>query len=110
MNLIKILNHAVHFLDPDEESQLILDVILLIEHLNNPNFRVAVFGPFNHGKSTLLNALLGSYTVPIALIPTTGAAISIKYGESLKTAVDRLSHLQALMAHLGHLKHSTSTP
>ncbi len=87
MNLIKTLNHAVDFLDSDEESQLILDVILLIEHLNNPNFRVAVFGPFNHGKSTLLNALLGSYTVPIALIPTTGAAISIKYGESLQSHI-----------------------
>lgn len=60
---------------------------MLIEHLNNPNFRVAVFGPFNHGKSTLLNALLGSYTVPMSLIPTTGAAISIKYGESLQSDI-----------------------
>ncbi|EAM52207.1 hypothetical protein CwatDRAFT_5335 [Crocosphaera watsonii WH 8501] len=37
--------------------------------------------PFNYGKSTLLNALLGEKTLPIDLIPTTGAAIYVKYGE-----------------------------
>ena len=39
------------------------------------------FAPFNYGKSTLLNALLGEKTLPIDLIPTTGAAIYVKYGD-----------------------------
>jgi hypothetical protein len=46
-----------------------------------------VFAPFNYGKSTLLNALLGDRTLPIDLIPTTGAAIVIRYGESLSTRI-----------------------
>lgn len=50
-------------------------------------FRIAVFGPFNYGKSTLLNALLGERTLPIDLIPTTGAAIAVRYGPELQTRI-----------------------
>lgn len=49
--------------------------------------RVAVFGPFNYGKSTLLNAILGQKTLPIDLIPTTGAAIRVRYGAELQTTI-----------------------
>ncbi|WP_404785166.1 dynamin family protein [Altericista sp. CCNU0014] len=50
-------------------------------------FRIAVFGPFNYGKSTLLNALLGERTLPMDLIPTTGAAIAVRYGPELQTRI-----------------------
>ncbi|OKH54488.1 dynamin family protein [Calothrix sp. HK-06] len=63
------------------------DVTAICDYLNNPNFRIAVFGPFNHGKSTLLNAMLGSKTLPIDLIPTTGAAITVKYGTNIRTRI-----------------------
>ncbi|HYW20241.1 MAG TPA: dynamin family protein [Nodularia sp. (in: cyanobacteria)] len=46
-----------------------------------------VFGPFNHGKSTLLNAILGNRTLPIDLIPTTGAMITVKYGSDVRTRI-----------------------
>jgi hypothetical protein len=49
--------------------------------------RIAVFGPFNYGKSTLLNAILGERALPIDLIPTTGAAIRVRYGEILQTRI-----------------------
>lgn len=49
--------------------------------------RIAVFGPFNYGKSTLLNALLGEKALPMDLIPTTGAAIGIRYGPELQTRI-----------------------
>jgi ribosome biogenesis GTPase A len=55
--------------------------------LENPAFRIAVFGLFNYGKSTLLNALLGEKTLPIDLIPTTGAEILVKYGQELSTKI-----------------------
>jgi GTPase SAR1 family protein len=63
------------------------DVTAICNYLTNPNFRIAVFGPFNHGKSTLLNAMLGSKTLPIDLIPTTGAAITVKYGTDIRTRI-----------------------
>ncbi|NET52214.1 MAG: dynamin, partial [Merismopedia sp. SIO2A8] len=58
------------------------------DRLTSPTFRVTVFAPFNYGKSTLLNALLGHRALPIDLIPTTGAAIHIVYGESLHTTIE----------------------
>ncbi len=71
-NTSKLLNH---------------DVTAVCNYLTNPSFRIAVFGPFNHGKSTLLNAMLGSKTLPIDLIPTTGAAITVKYGTDIRTRI-----------------------
>ncbi len=67
--------------------QLQNDITAICNYLVNPNFRIAVFGPFNHGKSTLLNAMLGDKTLPIDLIPTTGAAISVKYGTDIRTRI-----------------------
>ncbi len=52
-----------------------------------PPFRIAVFAPFNYGKSTLLNAILGERTLPIDLIPTTGAAITVRYDPILQTQI-----------------------
>jgi signal recognition particle receptor subunit beta len=51
------------------------------------DLRIVVFGPFNYGKSTLLNAILGEKTLPIDLIPTTGAAITVRYGEQLNIKI-----------------------
>ncbi|MBD2058629.1 dynamin family protein [Oculatella sp. FACHB-28] len=66
------------------------DVLNVCDRLTHSTFRIAVFGPFNYGKSTLLNALLGERTLPIDLIPTTGAAIAVRYGAELQTRI-RLS-------------------
>lgn len=86
-NLIKSLQSATKLLDLARTSQLSQDINLICQHLANPNFQIAVFGPFNHGKSTLLNAILGNRTLPIDLIPTTGAAITVKYGTDLRTRI-----------------------
>jgi GTPase SAR1 family protein len=55
--------------------------------LSSQSFRIVVFAPFNYGKSTLLNAILGEKTLPIDLIPTTGAAITVRYGSQLQTTI-----------------------
>lgn len=89
-DLLNSLRSAIGLLDVEQESQLRKDVISICNHLENPNFRIAVFGPFNYGKSTLLNALLGNRTLPIDLIPTTGAAINVKYGKELHTRITML--------------------
>jgi predicted GTPase len=81
------LKSASALLDLEGKSQLYQDIIAISTHLANPSFRIAVFAPFNHGKSTLLNAMLGNRTLPIDLIPTTGAAITVKYGTELQTRI-----------------------
>ncbi|MBW4672433.1 MAG: dynamin family protein [Cyanomargarita calcarea GSE-NOS-MK-12-04C] len=85
--LVESLKSASLLLKLYPKSQLYQDINTICNHLVNPNFRIAVFGPFNHGKSTLLNAMLGNRTLPIDLIPTTGAAITVKYGSDVRTRI-----------------------
>ncbi|WP_414623975.1 dynamin family protein [Calothrix sp. CCY 0018] len=92
--LVESLKSATKSLNVESTSQLSRDVEAISQHLINPNFRIAVFGPFNHGKSTLLNALLGNKTLPIDLIPTTGAAITVKYGDEVETRITFLDGKQ----------------
>lgn len=86
-NIISNLRSTLGLLDLEPDSQLKKDVISICDYFENPTYRIAVFGPFNHGKSTLLNALLGKKTLPIDLIPTTGAAIYLRYGETLHSKI-----------------------
>lgn len=86
-NLSACLRSAIGMLELEPSSQLRQDVISVCDYLENPTYRIAVFGPFNYGKSTLLNALLGQRTLPIDLIPTTGAAIYVRYGDELRTKI-----------------------
>jgi GTPase SAR1 family protein len=86
-NSIDCLNSLIGILELERDSQLRKDAEVLCHYLKNPNLQIAVFGPFNHGKSTLLNALLGQKTLPMDLIPTTGAAIYVRYGEELTTKI-----------------------
>ncbi len=80
----KNLRNAASFLDPQEDSQLISDIETVCQQLVDSSFRIAVVAPFNFGKSTLLNALLGQEVMPTKCIRTTGSAIRIKYGKKLK--------------------------
>ncbi|XHX79967.1 MAG: dynamin family protein [Stenomitos frigidus ULC029] len=81
------LRAAVGLLELDRDSPLQQDVSAVCDQFTRPGFRIAVFAPFNYGKSTLLNALLGERTLPIDLIPTTGAAITVRYGATVQTRI-----------------------
>ena len=80
----KNLRNAASFLDPEADSQLISDIETVCQQLVDSSFRIAVVAPFNFGKSTLLNALLGQEIMPTKCIRTTGSAIRIKYGKKLR--------------------------
>jgi SLT domain-containing protein len=87
LNLANYILSAIGMLELENDSQLRQDVMAICDYVKNPRFRIAVFAPFNYGKSTLLNSLLGEKTLPIDLIPTTGAAIYVRYGEKLSTRI-----------------------
>ena len=86
-NLTDNLKSALGILELDKNSQLYRDTTSICDYLAKPTFQIAVFGPFNYGKSTLLNALLGNRALPIDLVPTTGAAIYVNYGEELHAKI-----------------------
>jgi Dynamin family len=83
--LLNQLQKAIGGLELAPTDRLRQDIAAL--SFEEPTFRIAVFAPFNYGKSTLLNAILGERTLPIDLIPTTGAAISVRYGPTLQTLI-----------------------
>lgn len=83
LEISKSLKATCQFLDAQEHQQLIKDVQLVCEQLVNPHFGIAVLAPFNFGKSTLINALLGREIMPTKMIRTTGTIIRIKYGKTL---------------------------
>ena len=80
----KNLRNAASFLDPEADRQLISDIETVCQQLVDSSFRIAVVAPFNFGKSTLINALLGQDVMPTKCIRTTGSPITIKYGKKLK--------------------------
>ena len=84
--LLTALRRAVGLMD-DTQTQLKVEVIEACDRIHSPVYRVAVFGPFNYGKSTLLNALLGEKALPMDLVPTTGAGITVKYGAEPRTQI-----------------------
>lgn len=51
-------------------------------------FKVVVVGEYNRGKSTLINALLGSEVLPTAIIETTDVISVIRYGETTRLCVE----------------------
>jgi GTPase SAR1 family protein len=85
--LVSVIRAALGLLEFEKSSPLYRDCISLCDYLEDPIFRIAIFGPFNYGKSTLINAILGERALPIDLIPTTGAAIHVGYGKDLHTQI-----------------------
>ncbi|GAB4192121.1 MAG: hypothetical protein Fur006_36140 [Coleofasciculaceae cyanobacterium] len=84
---INFLLSCCQVLDSETHSELILEILAFCSKLVDTNLVLSVFAPFNQGKSTLLNALLGQKFLPIGLVPTTGTAIRVKYGDKLSTCI-----------------------
>lgn len=82
----KTVNLAASLLNGDH-AELRRGLAAITEHAERPELRGAVFGPFNQGKSTLLNALLGSRSLPIDIVPTTGSAIVIRHGTNVESII-----------------------
>ncbi len=53
-----------------------------LEGLEDHTFRLAVVGEFKRGKSTFINALLGSHVLPADILPTSATLNRITYGIS----------------------------
>ncbi len=102
--LLATLRSAVGLLELDRTDPLWRDVDVIVQQVEQTGFRIAVFGPFNYGKSTLLNAILGERALPIDLIPTTGAAIRVCYGAELQTRIRLVDGTEQMAAGTDLLK------
>jgi GTP-binding protein EngB required for normal cell division len=59
----------------------------LAARLEEDTFEVALFGRVSSGKSSLLNALLGTEILPVGVNPITAVPTKLRYGKTLKAAV-----------------------
>lgn len=63
------------------------DVNDFLEKTESKNYRVAVIGEFNRGKSSLINALLGLEVLPTDILPTTAVVNRIVYDTEQKVVI-----------------------
>jgi ribosome biogenesis GTPase A/uncharacterized coiled-coil protein SlyX len=59
----------------------------LIQKLLADRFHLVVVGEFNHGKTTFVNALLGSTVLPTGVTPTTAVIHHLEYADSPRAEV-----------------------
>jgi GTP-binding protein EngB required for normal cell division len=59
----------------------------LAARLEDNNLEVALFGRVSSGKSSLLNALLGTAVLPVGVNPITSVPTRLQYGTTLRAAV-----------------------
>lgn len=59
----------------------------IADQLVSQTYRVAVVGEFKKGKSSLINALLGSSILPTDILPMTAAVNRVVYGEKERIVV-----------------------
>jgi len=59
----------------------------LREKIENNVFNLVVLGQFKRGKTSLINALLGSEILPTAVVPLTSIATILKYGGTFNIRV-----------------------
>ncbi len=62
-------------------------IATLAGRMEDNNLEVALFGRVSSGKSSLLNALLGTDVLPVGVNPITAVPAKLRYGTSLRAAV-----------------------
>jgi GTPase Era involved in 16S rRNA processing len=77
-------NSVIPGLGLTSEAAYLVDCITYIRH---GVFRISVFGAFNAGKSTLLNALLGTKILPAYPLPTTAMVTNLVYGGRIEIMI-----------------------
>lgn len=68
-------------------SDVAAEVASLAERLAEGRFYVACIGQFKRGKSSLINALVGSGVLPTGIVPVTAVPTVLRYGPRLRARV-----------------------
>jgi signal recognition particle receptor subunit beta len=77
--------------DPSSQPGTALEIDALIDYLSKEPIRVAVFGEFSAGKTTMLNALIGEEILSVAVEPTTAVPTRIRYAREFNIFIERSS-------------------
>jgi tRNA U34 5-carboxymethylaminomethyl modifying GTPase MnmE/TrmE len=83
-NALQEVGQLLNNLGEHSTAQRVAD---LASGVNRPELQVVIFGEFNRGKSTLINALLGRLVLPAKLVPTTGHVTRLVFGANEQVRV-----------------------
>lgn len=61
------------------ENTIVNDIEEVLQQLSTKLYKVAVVGEFKRGKSSLINALLGTEVLPTDILPTTAVVNKCKF-------------------------------
>lgn len=82
INIMDKLEEAAKLLGSTEICKAeLIKVRNLADKVEKQRLTISVIGQFKRGKSTLVNAILGSEILPVGIVPVTSVVTAISYGE-----------------------------
>ena len=70
----------------------------LVEKLENQNAYLLIFGPLKSGKSTLMNAISGSYVSEVTSLPGYPCLVFVRHAEAARFSVTRYNGRESVFA------------
>lgn len=89
LELAAIIRALLHIADRRKDEISVQECRRLLARLAEDRFNLAILGQFSRGKSSLMNALLGSDKLPTGVLPLTSVITTVTYGESEKVLLQR---------------------
>jgi small GTP-binding protein len=89
LDLAAIVRSLLHTTERRKDDQSISECRRVLARLAEDRFNLAIVGQFSRGKSSLMNALLGSEKLPTGILPLTSVITTVTYGETEKVLLQR---------------------
>jgi len=88
LDLASILQNVLHLVDDKSDPAGHQKCRDLLANLAEDRFTLAVMGRFNRGKSSLMNALLGTARLPVGIVPLTSVITKVSYGNPERVLIE----------------------
>lgn len=75
---------------PSEDQQVLSDLEAAGRRLSEAVFKLVVLGEYKRGKTTLINALLGTSVLPMAVVPLTSVVTEVQHGATPEARIEFL--------------------
>ena len=89
MEIAGIVIVATHLAREEKDEENLRRGQRLLARIAEDRFNLAVVGQFNRGKSSLMNAILGSDRLPVGVLPLTSVITTVRYGSRERLLVQR---------------------
>ena len=88
LDLASVLQNVLHLVDDKSDPSGNQKCREILANLAEDRFTLAVMGRFNRGKSSLMNALLGTDRLPVGIVPLTSVITKVSYGNPERVLIE----------------------